>query len=77
MAWPSSAWTCATASPFKWLVENSWGSDRGRDGLWTMYDNWFEDNVYKVIVHRDYVPAEVLKILEQPAIKLPVWDPMW
>ena len=63
--------------PVKWLVENSWGSDRGRSGLWTMYDDWFEDNVYKVIVHRDYVPAEVLKILEQPAIKLPVWDPMW
>jgi len=63
--------------PVKWLVENSWGSDRGHSGLWTMYDDWFADNVYKVMVHRDYVPAEVLKILEQPAIKLPVWDPMW
>ena len=63
--------------PVKWLVENSWGSDCGDKGLWTMYDDWFADNVYKVIVRRDYVPAEVLKILEQPAIKLPVWDPMW
>ena len=63
--------------PVKWLVENSWGSDRGSKGLWTMYDDWFEDNVYKIIVHRDYVPAEILKILEQPAEKLPVWDPMW
>ena len=63
--------------PVKWLVENSWGSDRGRNGLWTMYDDWFEDNVYNVIVHRDDVPDEVLEILEQPAKKLPVWDPMW
>ena len=63
--------------PVKWLVENSWGSDRGSKGLWTMYDDWFEDNVYKIIVHRSYVPAEILKILEQPAEKLPVWDPMW
>jgi bleomycin hydrolase len=63
--------------PVKWLVENSWGSDGGHNGLWTMYDDWFADNVYKVIVHRDYVPAETLKILDQPAIKLPVWDPMW
>lgn len=63
--------------PVKWLVENSWGSDRGRNGLWTMYDDWFADNVYKVIVHRDYVSPETLKILDQPAIKLPVWDPMW
>lgn len=63
--------------PAKWLVENSWGSDRGHNGLWTMYDDWFADNVYKVVVHRDYVPAETLKILDQPAIKLPAWDPMW
>lgn len=63
--------------PVKWLVENSWGSDRGRGGLWTMYDDWFEDNVYNVIVHRDYVPDEILEIFEQPAEKLPVWDPMW
>jgi bleomycin hydrolase len=63
--------------PVKWLVENSWGSDRGSGGLWTMYDDWFDDNVYKVIVHRDYVPQEILDILDQPAEKLPVWDPMW
>ncbi|MEN6336125.1 MAG: C1 family peptidase [Phycisphaerales bacterium] len=63
--------------PVKWLVENSWGSDRGSSGLWTMYDDWFDDNVYKIIVHRDYVPQEILDILDQPAEKLPVWDPMW
>jgi bleomycin hydrolase len=63
--------------PAKWLVENSWGSDRGSSGLWTMYDDWFEDNVYSVIVHRDYLPPEVLAILEKPAERLPAWDPMW
>lgn len=63
--------------PVKWLVENSWGSGRGSGGLWTMYDDWFEDNVYNIIVRRDYLPDEILKILEQPAKKLPVWDPMW
>ncbi len=63
--------------PIKWLVENSWGSDRGHGGMWTMYDDWFEDNVYKIIVPREYVSEEILQILEQPAEKLPVWDPMW
>jgi bleomycin hydrolase len=63
--------------PVKWLVENSWGSDRGRSGLWTMYDDWFEDNVYNIIVHRDDVPDDILEILERPATRLPVWDPMW
>lgn len=63
--------------PVKWLVENSWGSARGSGGLWTMYDDWFEDNVYNIMIHRDYVPDEVLEILEQPVEKLPGWDPMW
>jgi len=63
--------------PVKWLVENSWGSSRGKGGLWTMYDDWFRDNVYNIIVHRDHVSPEVLAILEQPSEKLPVWDPMW
>ncbi len=63
--------------PVKWLVENSWGSSRGKGGLWTMMDNWFDDNVYNIIVHRDYVPEHILEVLEQPAKKLPPWDPMW
>jgi bleomycin hydrolase len=63
--------------PVKWLVENSWGSGRGSGGLWTMYDDWFDDNVYNIIVHRDDVPEEILEILERPATRLPVWDPMW
>lgn len=67
----------ADGEPVKWLVENSWGSDRGRGGLWTMYDDWFVDNVYNIIVHRDDVPDEILRILEQPTEKLRVWDPMW
>lgn len=63
--------------PVKWLVENSWGSDKGNAGLWTMYDDWFDDNVYSVIVHRRYLPESLRAALEQPAEKLPVWDPMW
>ena len=67
----------ADGEPVKWLVENSWGSSRGKGGLWTMYDDWFRDNVFHIIVHRDYVPDEILEILEQPTEKLSVWDPMW
>ena len=27
--------------PRKWLVENSWGKDKGKQGTWTLYDRWF------------------------------------
>ncbi|MHC4727354.1 MAG: C1 family peptidase [Planctomycetota bacterium] len=63
--------------PAKWLVENSWGDDKGSDGLWTIYDSWFETNVYSIIVKKKYVPKEFLDIYKQPAIKLPPWDPIY
>lgn len=63
--------------PVKWLVENSWGEDKGSKGRWTLYDSWFDTNVYSIIVKKEFVPEGVLKIFEQPAIKRPVWDPAY
>ncbi|MBD3257167.1 aminopeptidase, partial [candidate division GN15 bacterium] len=62
--------------PVKWLVENSWGSEKGEKGMWTMYDSWFDKHVFNVIVKREYVPDEVLKIFEQEPEVLPAWDPL-
>ena len=62
--------------PVKWWVENSWGADKGSKGYWTMYDDWFDLHVYNIIVHKKYVPPEILKIKDEPAVLLPPWDPM-
>jgi len=62
--------------PIKWRVENSWGTEKGSKGYWTMYDNWFDLHVYNIIVHKKYVPEEILGIKDTPAIPLPPWDPM-
>ena len=63
--------------PVKWLVENSWGTKKGSGGYWTLYDTWFDNYVYNVIVKKKYVPKDILKIYEQKPIVLPPWDPMF
>jgi bleomycin hydrolase len=62
--------------PVKWLVENSWGDKKGDKGLWTLYDSWFDNYIYNIIVKKKYVPKEILKIFDQPVVILPPWDPM-
>lgn len=63
--------------PVKWLVENSWGDERGSDGFWTLYDTWFDNHVFNIIVKKEYVPEDVLSIYDKDPIVLPPWDPMF
>ena len=62
--------------PIKWRVENSWGDDKGSQGYWTMYDNWFDLHVYNIIANKKYVPGNILQIKDEPPVVLPPWDPM-
>ena len=64
-------------NPKKWLVENSWGASNGWQGHLIMTDEWFEEYMFRVVVDKKYVPANILKYLEQKAIMLPPWDPMF
>ena len=62
--------------PVKWRVENSWGTDVGDKGYWTMYDGWFDQYVYGVIVNKSFIPGDVLSLLATKPETLPAWDPM-
>jgi len=62
--------------PVKWLVENSWGIDRGNGGRWTMYDSWFDEYVFTIIIQKSHLPKEVLELLKTKPVVLPPWDPM-
>ncbi len=60
----------------KWLVENSWGSDSGDKGYWTMYDSWFDRYVLVIIINKNYLDAADRKLLDLEPVVLPSWDPL-
>jgi len=60
----------------KWLVENSWGTEVGDKGYWTMYDSWFDEYIFTLILHKKYLPDKVLAILKTKPNILPTWDPL-
>ena len=60
----------------KWLVENSWG-DTGWKGNIIMTDEWFNEYMFRLVVEKKYVPADIQALLKQKPILLPAWDPMF
>ena len=60
----------------RWRGENSWGSDRGKDGFYTMNDSWFDQYVFEIAARRDALPAELQQALDAEPVVLPAWDPM-
>ena len=62
--------------PQKWMVENSWG-DTGYKGNIIMTDEWFDEYMFRLVVEKKYVPAEIQAMLNQKPTMLPAWDPMF
>ncbi len=69
--------TLETGLPTKWLLENSWGKEKGYEGYLTMTDEWMNEYMFRLVVKKDFVDTEVRNVLEQKPIKLPPWDPMF
>ena len=66
----------ADGRPRRWRVENSWGSDKGKDGFFTMNDPWFDEYVFEIAARRSQLTDELRRALDQEPIVLPAWDPM-
>lgn len=64
--------------PTAWQVENSWGyvnnEERGMDGFLSMSDEWFDENLFQVVIHKKFLSRTLQKISEEPAEELDPWD---
>lgn len=63
--------------PSRWMVENSWGSTSGWQGHLVMTDAWFNEYMFRVVVNRKYIDEKYLRMMDQKAVTLPAWDPMF
>ena len=63
--------------PVKWMVENSWGITSGYRGNIIMTDEWFNEYMFRLVVEKKYVPADIMALMDQKPILLPAWDPMF
>jgi bleomycin hydrolase len=60
----------------RWRVENSWGSDAGQKGFFTMNDSWFDEYMFEIAARKSYLPVQLQEALDVEPIVLPPWDPM-
>jgi bleomycin hydrolase len=60
----------------KWRVEDSHGPERTHKGHYAMYNDWFDEYLFVVVIRKKYLPQEVWNIFQQTPVSLPLWDPM-
>ena len=61
----------------KWEFENSWGTSAGNKGYLTFTDSWFDEFMFRIVIHRKYLDQKSLDSLHQKPEILPVWDYMF
>ena len=63
--------------PTKWEFENSWGAGSGNGGYLTFTDEWFDEYLFRIVLHRNYLSEKAIQALDSEPIILPAWDYMF
>lgn len=63
--------------PIKCQFENSWGDSAGHKGCLTFTDKWFDEYMFRIVIHKDFDTPEVIELYNTEASLLPPWDWMF
>lgn len=63
--------------PVKWEFENSWGTTAGNKGYLTFTDSWFDEYMFRIVIHKKYLDQKAISSLSQKPVILSVWDYMF
>ena len=60
-----------------WKIENSWGEDDGKDGYFSMTDEWFRENTFELIIDKKFLTKKVMEAFDKEKIYYDEFDPMY
>ena len=60
-----------------WKIENSWGEDDGKDGYFSMTDEWFRENTFELIIDKKFLTKKVIEAFDKEKIYYDEFDPMY
>lgn len=63
--------------PVRWKIENSWGKDSGKDGIYACSEDYFRTYVFEAAIHKDFLSKEQKEYLEKEPVVLKPWDLPW
>lgn len=63
--------------PVKWEFENSWGKNNGNGGYLTFTDKWFDEYMFRFVIHKKHLSPKAIAALSKDPVLLPVWDHMF
>lgn len=67
----------ASGKAIKWKVENSWGATYGQKGCLIMTDRWLREYMFRLVVDKKYVPAEILEVEKTKPVMVMPEDPLF
>jgi bleomycin hydrolase len=60
----------------RWKIENSWGKTSGTDGFQLMTNDWFNEYVFQIIIHKSKLFDSEKELLSTDPLIVPPWDPL-